>query len=119
MSHAPCDVFHQMGNLILKLFFHYDYFIIKKVIRFDEMAGENVILSNRLMENSIDASEYILFTENVKEIFDLDYFGETESRTEDCTGLGKSHISVLCPDSNIIENKKIKKIGFIKKVILR
>ena len=105
-----------MGHLRLKSFVHYGDFIIKKVSRFEEIAGENVILAHRLMKNSIKASEYILFTEDVKEICDLDYLGETENRTEDCEGLGKIPISIFYPDSKFIDNKEAKNMSLFKKI---
>ena len=112
---CPCDACLQMGNLRLKSFVHYGDFIIKKVSRFEEIAGENVILAHRLMKNSINASEYILFTDEVKKVCDLSYLGKTETRTENCEGLGKVPISVFYPDSAILENKEVKSMSFFKK----
>ena len=57
-----------MLDLKLKSFIHYGDFLLKKVSRFEEIAGENVILANRLMKNSIETNEYILFTKNVNDI---------------------------------------------------
>ena len=112
---CPCDACKQMGNLRLKSFVHYGDFVIKQVSRFEEIAGENVILAHRLMKNSINASEYILFTENVKQICDLDYLGKIENGTEDCEGMGKIPVSVFYPDSSILENQEVKRMGFFKK----
>ncbi len=106
-----------MGNLRLKSFVHYGDFIIKKVSRFEEIAGENVILAHRLMKNSIDISEYIVFTENVTEVCDLEYLGETEKRTENFESLGEVPISVFYPNSSILEDNKIKNMSFFQKFI--
>jgi len=114
---CPCDACHQMGNLRLKSFVHYGDFIIKKVSRFEEIAGENVILAHRLMKNSIDISEYIVFTENVTEVCDLEYLGETEKRTENFESLGEVPISVFYPNSSILEDNKIKNMSFFQKFI--
>ncbi len=113
---CPCDACHQMGNLRLKSFVHYGDFLIKKVSRFEEIAGENVILAHRLMKNTIDSDEYILFTDSVKQICDLDYLGKIDNRVEKCEGLGDIPISVFYPDKKIIDNPIVKKMGMFAKV---
>ncbi|PPR78662.1 MAG: hypothetical protein CFH01_00863 [Alphaproteobacteria bacterium MarineAlpha2_Bin1] len=112
---CPCDACHQMGNLRLKSFVHYGDFLIKKVSRFEEIAGENVILAHRLMKNSIDADEYILFTDSVKKICNFNYLGKVDERIEKCDGLGDVPISVFYPEKKILENPAVDKMGVFSK----
>ena len=94
-----CDACHQMGNLKLKSFIHYGDFVLKKVNRFEEIAGGNVILAHRLMKNSIASSEYILFTKSVQEVCDLTHLGKIENRTEKCDDLGNIPVGVFYPNN--------------------
>ena len=47
--------------LKLKSFVHYGDFLIKEINQFREIAGQDVILAHRLMKNSINVSEYMLY----------------------------------------------------------
>ena len=104
-----------MGDLRLKSFVHYGEFLIKKVSRFEEIAGENVILAHRLMKNTVSQSEYMLFTDSVKEICDLKYLGEIDKRVENCDGLGKVPVSVFYPNTPDTMNPEVQNMGRIKK----
>jgi hypothetical protein len=68
---CACDPCQQLTNLKLKSFVHYGEFLIKKVSRFEEIAGEDVIIADRLMKNSINSPEYILFTDSINKLNDL------------------------------------------------
>ena len=89
-----CDPCQQLTNLKLKSFVHYGEFLIKRVSRFEEIAGEDVIIAHRLMKNSINSSEYILLTDNVAQLKDLSYLGKLDQRKEKCEGLDDVPISV-------------------------
>jgi class 3 adenylate cyclase len=56
---ACCNI----DQLKLKTILHYGRVVIKQVHQLEELAGEDVILSHRLLKNTIAASEYILMTE--------------------------------------------------------
>ena len=75
---CACDPCQQMTNLKLKSFVRYGNFLIKKVSRFEEIAGEDVILAHRLMKNSINSSEYMLITESITQLNDLSYLGDLD-----------------------------------------
>ena len=62
--------------------------------RFEEIAGEDVILAHRLMKNSIETNEYILFTKNVNDITSLKEFDNLEERIEKCEGLDDAKVYV-------------------------
>jgi hypothetical protein len=58
-----CDACCNISKLKLKTILHYGRVVIKQVHQLEELAGEDVILSHRLLKNAIGASEYILMTE--------------------------------------------------------
>ena len=103
---CSCDSCQQLTNLKLKSFVHYGEFLIKKVSRFEEIAGEDVILAHRLMKNSINSSEYILFTDSINQLKDLSYIGKLDHRKEKCEGFDDVPISVYYPDLTAYENQE-------------
>ena len=60
---CPCDACQHVLDLRLKAVMHYGIVTFKKIRRFEELAGEDVILVHRLLKNGIEASEYILMTD--------------------------------------------------------
>lgn len=60
---CSCDACCNIDQLKLKTILHYGRVVIKQVRQWEELAGEDVILSHRLLKNTIGASEYILITE--------------------------------------------------------
>ena len=60
---CSCDACCNIDQLKLKAILHYGQVVIKQVHQLEELAGEDVILSHRLLKNTIGASEYILMTE--------------------------------------------------------
>ncbi len=60
---CSCDACCNINQLKLKAILHYGRVVIKQVHQLEELAGEEVILSHRLLKNTISASEYILMTE--------------------------------------------------------
>ena len=83
--------------------------------RFEEIAGEDVIIAHRLMKNSINSSEYILLTDNVSQLKDLSYLGKLDQRKEKCEGLDDVPISVYDPDPSAYENKEQSQASFFQK----
>jgi hypothetical protein len=57
-----CDACKQVGKLRLKAILHHGQVAFTKVQNMRKISGEDVILSHRLLKNSLDAKEYILMT---------------------------------------------------------
>jgi hypothetical protein len=84
--------------LKLKAFLHTGEIAVKQIRQFTEVAGQDVILIHRLLKNSIDSREYILFTEPFRALAG-DYDGKTpERRTEPVTDFGPVTIFVYYPN---------------------
>ena len=58
-----CEACCKRGDLRLKVLAHYGEFMVKRVSRFEELAGDEVILIHRLLKNQVPANEYLLLTE--------------------------------------------------------
>ena len=98
---CSCGTCADVGNLKLKSFVHFGDFLIKKVNQFKEIAGQDVILAHRLMKNSINVSEYMLFTKPFSEIKNLDSLGFIEDRKENYDDIGQVDCKVFYPDENL------------------
>ena len=115
---CPCDPCQQVGKLKLKSIVHYGDFLIKKVSRFEEIAGEDVILAHRLMKNSVEASEYLLYTDNVAKLKDFSYLGDLDHRTEQCEGLGDVDVAVFYPEGFSQAGQPPEKVSKLKQFLL-
>jgi hypothetical protein len=58
-----CEACCKRGDLRLKVLAHYGEFMVKRVSRFEELAGDEVILIHRLLKNQVPAHEYLLLTD--------------------------------------------------------
>ena len=86
---CPCDSCGQAKNLRLKVVVHHGEVAMRKVQRFESPAGETVILAHRLLKNSIQASEYILLTDDFYQLWGNPNGIEFTSGVEHCEGIGK------------------------------
>ena len=59
-----CEPCIQSKNLKLKIVAHKGIFAIKKIRNFEELAGEDVILTHRMLKNNIKSNEYWMITDN-------------------------------------------------------
>ena len=85
--------------------------------RFEEIAGEDVILAHRLMKNSIETNEYILFTKNVNDITSLKEFDNLEERIEKCEGLDDAKVYVFYPNRENYSEIERENISWLKQFI--
>ena len=106
---CPCTPCNEIINLRLKCFVHYGEFLIKKIRNFEEIAGQDVIIIHRLMKNSINADEYILFTKEASKVSRLENLEKLEKRKEPVADFGKINIQIFYPSCN---NTKFNKPNF-------
>ena len=115
---CPCTPCKNMVNLKLKCFVHYGEFLIKKIRNFEEIAGQDVIIIHRLMKNSINADEYILFTKEASKVSRLENLKKLEKRKELVADFGKMNIQIFYPSCNKTKfnkpNFKYKFLNFFK-----
>jgi hypothetical protein len=71
-SNCSCDACSNIADLRLKAFVHVGEIAIKQIRQFEELAGEPVIFLHRLMKNTVDLREYVLFSEEARSDAALD-----------------------------------------------
>ena len=96
---------------------HFGEFLIKNINQFKEIAGQDVILTHRLMKNSIGVSEYMLFTESFSKIKNLKFLGDIEERKEKYDGLGSIDCSVFYPNPELYKLEMLKKRSWIGNIL--
>ena len=62
---CTCDGCTQIQQLTLKFVAHAGEVAVHKVRRYTELAGVDVILVHRLLKNTVQAPEYVLFSEEL------------------------------------------------------
>lgn len=93
-AHCSCEACANIGSLKLKAFVHAGEIAIKQVSRFQELAGEDVILIHRLLKNHVPGREYVLVTPVIAR-----HWPEAEARgrphREPFEGLGELDLVLL------------------------
>ncbi len=89
---CPCDSCSRAAELKLKAILHHGEVAMRKVQRFEGPAGEPMILSHRLLKNSINAKEYILVTDDFFQLCGTLSDSEYTASVENCEGIGKVRI---------------------------
>lgn len=94
---CPCEACQNIEQLQLKAVLHYGEVVIKQIRQFQELAGNSVILTHRLLKNSLASKEYILMTEAfyqlAGDIPDL----RMAKHTEDYPELGSVPVLIFYP----------------------
>ena len=93
---CSCPACDEIGKLKLKAFLHCGEVAFTKVRDIQKISGENVILSHRLLKNSIKSNEYILMTQDfTSRCNDLNIQDEGIVKlTEHCDGIGPVKVAV-------------------------
>jgi len=91
-----CEACGKIGKLKLKAILHFGQVAFTKVKDIQKISGENVILSHRLLKNSVPSDEYILMTSAFAEkCQSLSYENNGfEQHTENCEGIGPVQVVV-------------------------
>lgn len=89
---CPCDSCGRAAELKLKAILHHGEVAMRKVQRFEGPAGEPMILSHRLLKNSINANEYILVTDDFYQLCGTLSDSGFTAGVEHCEGIGKVSI---------------------------
>lgn len=91
---CACEACKNVGKLKLKAILHAGHAAFTTVHGKRKISGEDVIISHRLLKNSVPSNEYILMTEAFyQKCTDLDISNLTR-HSEDCAGIGQVDIMV-------------------------
>lgn len=96
-----CDACSGIARLRLKIVLHVGDVLHKRVRRFEELAGEPVILIHRLLKNSIQHNEYLLLTEDFRALIGRE---TGEMWEEACEGFGHQSVHLYHPASSTQES---------------
>lgn len=91
---CTCHACTHLEKLRLKVIVHSGMVLFHRVLRFNELAGTDVIIVHRLLKNSVPATQYLLLTEAARRELD---FPETISFKTGCEvydNLGRIPIAV-------------------------
>lgn len=94
---CQCDACLRAEDLRLKVIAHSGEALIKQVSRFEELAGEDVILIHRLLKNSVTANEYLLLTDAFSELLDEKPHWNAQALVETYDILGDVPVTVYFP----------------------
>lgn len=92
-----CDACRNVGKLQLKAILHHGQAVFSRVMSFQKISGEDVILAHRLLKNSVPNGEYILETEPFYRLGGGFHRLAPEERTEACEGFGSIPVRVYYP----------------------
>ena len=93
-----CDACQTLEELKLKVVVHVGEVVEKQVGEFREVAGESVIIAHRLLKNSIDADEYLLVTDDVRQRLSGEPFPDGRAHSEAIDQFGEVNSTVYLPD---------------------
>ena len=108
---CPCDACRDADQLRLKTIIHTGDVAFKKVLNFEELAGESVILTHRLIKNSIPVNDYILVTDEFAKLCACWDEQQTESRVEDCEGIGQIPVEVYYPEERSTDGQEGRRLA--------
>lgn len=98
MDACPCEACRNVGQLRIKAILHYGEVALKRVRRFEELAGAPVIAAQRLLKNGVNREEYLLATEAFEQAAGGLREGG-ERRQEQCEGIGPVPVVVFDPSA--------------------
>ena len=99
-----CPACCKRGDLRIKIVAHYDRFMIKQVSRFEELAGDAVILAHRLLKNRVPSHEYLLLTESMAGL--VDHSSHWEHRREKVDDFGEIPVTVHYPSEPQVKARR-------------
>lgn len=93
-SICKCEACREIGKLKLKAILHLGQAAFTKIFNTEKISGEDVIISHRLLKNSVPSDEYILMTENFFQRCTQIDQGSLTKYVEYCEGIGKVNTRV-------------------------
>ena len=104
-----CEPCLESKNLKLKIVAHKGIFTIKKIRAFEELAGEDVILTHRMLKNNIKSNEYWMVTDNFANFLNPENKKKFSPIIQNVESFGKIKFNYLQLSSPDPKNSKIEK----------
>ena len=102
-----CEPCLESKNLRLKIVAHKGNFAIKKIRNFEELAGEDVIFTHRMLKNGIESNEYWLVTDSFYKELNPSNKAKFTSNTQVLENFGKVKLNYLQLSSPEPRNSKV------------
>lgn len=102
-----CEPCLESKNLRLKIVAHKGNFAIKKIRNFEELAGEDVIFTHRMLKNGIESNEYWLVTDSFYKDLNPSNKAKFTSNTQVLENFGKVKLNYLQLSSPEPQNSKV------------
>ncbi|MFQ5798979.1 MAG: DUF2652 domain-containing protein [Bacteroidota bacterium] len=94
-----CGACDGADHLKLKVIVHIGEVLFHKIDRFSRLSGPDVILTHKLLKNSVDSDQYMVMTEmTYAELSKYKHF-EVEKRVEEYEHIGKVNLYVHYPNT--------------------
>ena len=104
-----CEPCTQSKNLRLKICAHRGNFSLNTIRNFEELSGEDVILTHRMLKNDIDSSEYWLVTDAFHKTLNTSNKNKFTKITQNLESFDKVKLNFLELGSSVPRNEKIEK----------
>ena len=102
-----CEPCLESKNLRLKIVAHKGNFAIKKIRNFEELAGEDVIFTHRMLKNGIESNEYWLVTDSFYKDLNPRNKAKFTPNTQVLENFGKVKLNYLQLSSPEPRNSKV------------
>ena len=96
-AECACNACQRVLDLRLKAILHQGQAYFRRILQFEELAGEDVILVHRLLKNHILAQEYLVMTPTFVALAEPLPFPTGETRQEQYDDLGTVDVQVYYP----------------------
>jgi uncharacterized protein DUF2652 len=97
-----CDACRNVLSLKMKLIMHLGEVSIQRVKTFEKLFGTDVILTHRLLKNSVPSKEYVLMTSETYSSVGRFHQLKPDTRKENCEGIGNVDVVVFYPTADLI-----------------
>lgn len=94
---CPCEACRHTEVLRLKILLHVGTVLMHRIGRFTELAGTDVILIHRLLKNSLESKQYLLMTEDARNLAGLEATPSDYQGVEEYEALGRVNIYAYFP----------------------
>ena len=99
---CPCDACRNTQCLRLKILLHVGTALMHRIGHFTELAGTDVILIHRLLKNSVNSRQYLLLTEDARNMAGLETAPRDYEGVEEYESLGSVNIYAYFPPLSFV-----------------
>ena len=114
-----CEPCTQSKNLRLKIVAHKGTFSLNKIRNFEELSGEDVILTHRMLKNDIKSNEYWLVTESFHKNLNKENKSRFSKVTQNLESFNLVKLNLAKFDSEEPKNEKVESRSRIRNWLIQ